>query len=140
MLSLELGPSVPLSKPGPNETIVCVLNFKRADPAPLKVSAPLHDDLPDKLRLPEIDLDPILSEMFCDIAHSLNLTSEVWLQHGLPAVAMLDVAAIRELEILQPGFVQDALLLPVYHFCGILGRVPHREPFLHSRNYIVIYV
>ena len=121
MLCLELSPSVPLPKPSPNETIGGVLNFKRANPAPLKVSAPLHDDLPDKFWLPEVNLNPILSEMFCDIAQSFNPTSEVRLQHGLPAVAMLDVAAIRELKVLQPGFIQDALLLPNYHLCGILG-------------------
>lgn len=140
MLSFELGPSVPLPKPCPNETIVGVLNFKRADPASLKVSAPLHDDLPDKLRLPEIDLDPIFSEMFCGIAHALNPTSDVWLQHGLPAIAMLDVSAVWEFKILQPGFVQNALLLAFYHFCGILGRMPHWEPFLHCWYDIVIYV
>jgi hypothetical protein len=78
--------------------------------------------------------------MFSDIANTLNPASDVWLQHGLPAVAMLDVAAIRELEILQPRFVQYALLLAVCHFCGILGRVPHWEPFFYSWNDIVIYV
>ena len=76
--------------------------------------------------------------MFCGIAHALNPASDVWLQHGLPAVAMLDVAAVREFEIFQPRFIQNALILAKNHFCGIFGRVPHGEPFLHCRDDIII--